>query len=172
MKKIIHKSFITSVSLVAVALLVLNLITWSSVNIFLQDELKVDLSAKMTLARTKIDLSKISQLSPLELKSFSDEETVQAIKEVYSNYNYLIDPHGAVGFLALKDYVAETANKNINGVVVETAHHSKFADIVENVLNIKVEIPERLAKCLTKEKQSIKISKHYNDFREFLLNTK
>ncbi|MEJ2507657.1 MAG: pyridoxal-phosphate dependent enzyme, partial [Ignavibacteriaceae bacterium] len=105
-------------------------------------------------------------------KSFSDEETVQAIKEVYSNYNYLIDPHGAVGFLALKDYVAETANKNINGVVVETAHHSKFADIVENVLNIKVEIPERLAKCLTKEKQSIKISKRYNDFREFLLNTK
>ena len=105
-------------------------------------------------------------------RSFSDEETVQAIKEVYSNYNYLIDPHGAVGFLALKDYVAETANKNINGVVVETAHHSKFADIVENVLNIKVEIPERLAKCLTKEKQSIKISKHYNDFREFLLNTK
>ena len=105
-------------------------------------------------------------------KSFSDKETVQAIKEVYSVYNYLIDPHGAVGYLALKNYLAETKNENINGVLVETAHHSKFADIVENALNIKTEIPERLAKCLKKEKQSIKISKNYNDFKEFLLKTK
>ena len=105
-------------------------------------------------------------------KSFSDEETINAIKEVYTQYNYLIDPHGAVGYLALKYYLAETKSKNINGVIVETAHHSKFADIVENVLNIKVEIPERLSECLKKEKQSVKISKNYNGFKEFLLSTK
>lgn len=104
-------------------------------------------------------------------KSFSDEETVNAIKEVYSKYNYVIDPHGAVGFLALESFLTEARNTNINGVVVETAHYSKFADIVENALNIKTDIPERLAICLSKEKRSIKISNEFNDLKEFLLST-
>lgn len=103
-------------------------------------------------------------------KSFSDEETLDSIKEVYSKYGYVIDPHGAVGYLALKDFISETGNNNINGVVVETAHHSKFADIVENALKIRTGIPERLANCLTKEKKSIEISNGYKDFKEFLLN--
>ncbi len=104
-------------------------------------------------------------------KSFSDEETVGAIKKVHSKYKYVIDPHGAVGFLALENFISETKNKNGNGIVVETAHHSKFADIVENALNIKPDVPERLAKCLSKEKRSIEISKEYNDLKEFLLST-
>lgn len=102
-------------------------------------------------------------------RNFSDKETVDAIKETYSKYKYIIDPHGAVGYLALEDYVRETGNNNINGIVLETAHYSKFADIVEDALNIKVAIPDRLKECLEGEKNSVKISNNFNDFKEFLL---
>ena len=103
-------------------------------------------------------------------KSYSDKETIDAIKKVYSELNYIIDPHGAVGYSALINYINETGNDNINGIVVETAHHSKFAEIVQSALNIKMEIPERLAKCLTKEKRSLKISNDYKEFKEYLLS--
>ena len=103
-------------------------------------------------------------------KSFTDEETITAMKEVYSNYNYIIDPHGAVGYLALNSYNEELKLDSFNGIILETAHPGKFADIVEKSLNRKIEIPARLKNCLTKEKHSIKISNSYKDFKEFLLN--
>jgi threonine synthase len=103
--------------------------------------------------------------------SFSDEQTKAAMKEVYSRYNYVIDPHGAVGYLALQSYIKECRFSNYGGIILETAHPSKFADIVENVINKKIEIPERLKLCLSKEKHSVKISINYDDLKNFLLET-
>ena len=103
-------------------------------------------------------------------KNFTDEETVTAMKEVYSNYNYLIDPHGAVGYSALKNYIGEYKLNSFNGIILETAHPGKFADIVEKSLGTEIELPDRLKMCLTKEKRSIKISSSYKDFKEFLMN--
>ena len=102
--------------------------------------------------------------------SFSDEQTIEAIKEIKSNYNYIIDPHGAVGYLAMKKFIAVNNYDQFNGVILETAHPAKFADIVENVLDQKIEIPERLQSCLTKKKSSIEISKDYLDFKNFILS--
>lgn len=101
--------------------------------------------------------------------SFSDEQTKSAMKEVYSKYNYIIDPHGAVGYLAFQQYINENHLNNYSGVILETAHPAKFADTVEDVINKKIEIPERLRLCLDKEKQSIKISKDFDDLKNFLL---
>ncbi len=103
--------------------------------------------------------------------SFSDEQTKDAIKEIKSKYNYIIDPHGAVGYLAMKKFLDENNYKKLNGVILETAHPAKFADIVESVLKEKVEIPERLKSCLTKKKISIEISKDYLDFKNFILSS-
>ncbi len=102
--------------------------------------------------------------------SFSDIDTIGAIKEVFSKYNYIIDPHGAVGYLALKKFLAEKNQKECNGVLLETAHPSKFADIVEKVLNKKIEIPDALQTCLVKRKKSIKISKEYEYLKNFVLS--
>jgi threonine synthase len=103
-------------------------------------------------------------------KSFSDEETISAMKEVHSNYNYIIDPHGAVGYIALKSYIEEYKLNSFSGIILETAHPGKFADVVEKSINKEIEIPDRLKKCLTKEKHSIKLSSSYKDFKEFLMN--
>ena len=103
-------------------------------------------------------------------KSFSDLETISAMREVYSNFNYVIDPHGAVGYLALESFSEQNSTKSFNGIILETAHPAKFADIVEKALNKRIEIPLNLKQCLGKEKHSIKVSNSYNDFKEFLIH--
>ncbi len=100
--------------------------------------------------------------------SYNDEETVEAIKQIYTKFNYVMDPHGAVGFNALNKYL--TQNKDAIGMVVETAHPAKFKDIVEVALNIQVEIPQRLAVCLSKEKKSHLLQNNYKLFKDFLLS--
>ncbi len=102
--------------------------------------------------------------------SFSDEETINAMKEIKSKYNYTIDPHGAVGYLALEKFISENEYDKFNGIVLETAHPAKFADIVEEVLCQKIEIPDRLKLCLKKEKHSIKISTDFSELKEFIRN--
>jgi threonine synthase len=102
--------------------------------------------------------------------SFSDELTKTAIKKIRKEYNYLIDPHGAVGYLALDEYINKNKIESFNGIILETAHPAKFIDIMEDVLKENIEIPERLANCLHQEKKSIKISNKYTDFKSFLLN--
>ena len=81
---------------------------------------------------------------------YNDAQTRVGVKEVFDKYNYVIDTHGAVGYLALKDYLKK--NKTHRGVILETAHPSKFIDEVEKVLNKSIEIPERLAILANKKK--------------------
>ncbi len=103
-------------------------------------------------------------------KSFSDEQTKSAVREVYDKYGYTIDPHGAVGYLALKNYLRDTGIKKYSGIVLETAHPGKFADIVSGVTGKKINLPDRLAECMLKEKHAVKIPASYDRMKEFLLD--
>ena len=67
--------------------------------------------------------------------SFSDDETREAMLEIYNNYNYVADPHGAVGYLGCKAYLKE--NSNAHCVFLETAHPTKFLDVVEEVIKAR-----------------------------------
>ena len=101
--------------------------------------------------------------------SFSDDKTRLAMKEVFDKYNYIIEPHGAVGYLTLEEYIKNNPG-DFQSIILETAHPAKFLDEVENNINKKIEIPERLRICLEKKKNSIKLSKNFNEFRNFLIN--
>jgi len=105
-------------------------------------------------------------------ESNDDDRTRKGIKEVYEKYNYVIDPHGSVGYLALKDYLEKNNLKNYCGVVLETANPAKFKDVIEEELKMEVEIPERLAVCLKKEKHAVELSKDYSDLKNYLLSEK
>jgi len=100
----------------------------------------------------------------------SDEDTLKEIKYLYKKYSYLIDPHGAVASLALKKYIKEENPKNYYGVILETAHPFKFNDILKNILNINVEIPDSIKHSLEQKKVSIKLSNTYSLFKEFFLS--
>ena len=98
--------------------------------------------------------------------SFTDIQTKEAIAKVYEETNYLMDPHGAVGYLGLKKYLKEHPNNY--GVFVETAHPIKFLDVMKTVISDEISIPDHIASLLEKEKKSIKISE-YSHLKEFLL---
>jgi len=98
---------------------------------------------------------------------FTDDETREALKEIYTTSGYVADPHGAVGYLGLKAYLKDHPEKY--GIFLETAHPVKFLDTVEDSLNIKVDIPERLKETLSKTKKSIPIQ-DYQGLKDFLLH--
>lgn len=98
--------------------------------------------------------------------SFTDAETRSAMKKVFGESNYILDPHGAVGYLGLKKYLVE--NPDATGVFLETAHPAKFRDVVEKALGQAIEIPTSLEKFLSKEKVTIKTPSDFLGFKKIL----
>lgn len=104
------------------------------------------------------------------LSSFSvtDEETLKTIKRIFEIYNYTLDPHGAVGYLALEKYLQIHPGKK--GIFLETAHPVKFPEAVENATGKKVDIPSSILSIMKSEKRSIKMPASYQLFKNFLLD--
>lgn len=100
--------------------------------------------------------------------SISDEETVATIKKVYEEFHYLLDPHGAVGYLSLERYLKEHTGEK--GIFLETAHPVKFPEAVEKITGKQIEIPISVKDIMGKEKRSVFIEPDYNNLKEFLLS--
>lgn len=105
--------------------------------------------------------------SKLSSYSINDEETIATIKEVYDKHNYLLDPHGAVGYLALKRYLADHPGEN--GIFLETAHPVKFPGAVEKITGKTIEAPDSVQAIMRSEKKSILIEAEYEALKDFLL---
>ena len=97
--------------------------------------------------------------------TYSDEQIKQTMRQCYEDTGYILDPHGACGYQALVDGL----QPGEVGVFCETAHPAKFKEKVDDILNIDVEIPERLAAFMRGEKQSVPMTKDFNDFKAYLL---
>ncbi|MFN0047612.1 MAG: threonine synthase [Cytophagales bacterium] len=101
--------------------------------------------------------------------SIMDDDTRKAVREIYENYHYTMDPHGAVGYLGLKKYLSSQAEPII-GVVLHTAHPAKFLDTYDANLKSKIALPKALADLVEKKKVAIKMKNKYADFKTYLLN--
>lgn len=97
----------------------------------------------------------------LESVSISDETTAATMREVYEKYDYVLDPHGAVGYRALAD-------SGRKGIFLETAHPVKF-DSVEEILGVGVETPDGIRELFTRGKKSVEIEPDYEELRDILL---
>ncbi|MEM1339562.1 MAG: threonine synthase [Bacteroidota bacterium] len=100
--------------------------------------------------------------------SFSDEATKATMQELYTTYGYLADPHGAVGYLGLKQYLRD--HPDCYGIFLETAHPVKFLPVVEATLGIIPEIPPQIQKVMTGEKSALAIAT-YNELKTYLLKS-
>ena len=98
--------------------------------------------------------------------TYTDEQIRKAISTCLNDNGYLLDPHGACGYMALHDNLAS----NEHGIFLETAHPAKFKQTVESVINREVEIPETLQKFMNGTKQSIPMSKDFADFKKLILS--
>ena len=97
---------------------------------------------------------------------FTDDETREAMKNIYATSGYVADPHGAVGYLGLKKYLVKHPDKY--GIFLETAHPVKFLTTVEETLETTIQLPLRIQELLKKEKHSTPIS-DYSDLKSYLL---
>ena len=98
--------------------------------------------------------------------SFTDAQTMDAMQRVYHQYNYVADPHGAIGYLGLERYLQK--NPNYFGVFLETAHPIKFTEVVTEALGFSPELPEGLQRLMHSEKKSTVI-KNYDELKEVLM---
>lgn len=98
--------------------------------------------------------------------SFTDDQTREALKELYLDYNYIADPHGAVGYLGAKAYLQQ--HPDTHCIFLETAHPTKFLDVVEDVIKKPVNLPAQIEAVIDKKKKSIPIST-YAELKSFLL---
>ncbi|HTD94515.1 MAG TPA: threonine synthase [Chitinophagaceae bacterium] len=104
----------------------------------------------------------------LSAATITDEETLATIRDVYSKHEYLADPHGAVGYLALQRYLG--THGNAKGIFLETAHPVKFPAAVEEATGRVMDIPSSLAALMKVEKKSRRIGPVYDELKGFLLH--
>jgi len=97
--------------------------------------------------------------------TYSDEQIAETMRQCYADTGYILDPHGACGYRALK----ESLKPGEVGVFCETAHPAKFKEKVDGILGIDIEIPERLAAFMKGEKQSVEMTKDFADFKAYLM---
>jgi threonine synthase len=108
----------------------------------------------------------LSLKEKLSSVSITDEETKATIKAIRQSNNYLLDPHGAVGYLALERYLNQHPGQK--GFFIETAHPVKFYDVVEPVINEKIPLPASVEEIINREKVSTRIEPEYNLLKKFL----
>ncbi len=101
--------------------------------------------------------------------SFSDEETRLTMRKVFELYNYVMDPHGAVGYSGWEEFQKEN-KEDLHGIILETAHPAKFLEVVEETLSQSVEIPGALSSLRNVKGSSIRLGTDYDGFHDFLMN--
>ena len=112
------------------------------------------------------DIQKIKKM--IKTYSFNDNQTREAIKDVYNRNNYLMDPHSAIGYLGINSYLSNHS-ANSSGIFLSTAHPIKFKEQVEKSIGKEIPMPSRLKGIMGKSKRSIEINS-YNDLKDQLLS--
>ncbi len=98
--------------------------------------------------------------------TYKDEQIRETMRQCYADTKYVLDPHGACGYQALKDLL----QPGEAGVFCETAHPAKFKEKVDDILHTDIEIPQRLQEFMKGTKQSVSMSKDFADFKQYLLS--
>ena len=98
--------------------------------------------------------------------TYKDDQIRETMRQCYKETGYVLDPHGACGYQALKELLREGET----GVFCETAHPAKFKEKVDEIIGIDVEIPERLADFMKGTKQSVPLGKDFAGFKNYLMN--
>lgn len=96
--------------------------------------------------------------------SFSDRQILDVIRDTYLKHGYLLDPHGATAYMALR----EALRKGESGIFLETAHPAKFRDTVEEAIGQPIDVPEKL-QISNEPRHKESIAPTYSAFRRYFL---
>ena len=99
--------------------------------------------------------------------SYTDYQTRATMNELFKHFGYIADPHGAIGYSALKEYKKDSGFQGI-GVFLETAHPVKFLDVIPKDISEKIVLPKAIEEILPKKKVARKIAT-YSELKDNLL---
>lgn len=105
--------------------------------------------------------------SMVSTQTIDDATTAATIKAVYEKHHYTLDPHGAVAYFALEQYLL--ANPHLHGIILETAHPVKFPETVEEATGTKIKLPSGVEHLLKKEKKSILMNADFDSLKQWLM---
>ncbi|MFI5136622.1 MAG: threonine synthase [Sphingobacteriales bacterium] len=100
---------------------------------------------------------------------YDDEQTLEAIKFINDNYNYVACPHTAIAWQALRDWQQDNYKSDTAGVFLSTAHPCKFPDVFPDNIAAKVDVPEQVKELSKKHKLSVALGKDFEGFKKYLL---
>ena len=100
--------------------------------------------------------------------SYDDAATASTIHRVYKTTHYILDPHGAIAFLAAEQFIKE--QEGARAIILETAHPVKFPEVVEEAIGQTIEIPDSVKYLLGKEKVAIPIGASFAGFKDWMLS--
>ncbi|MDB5158625.1 MAG: threonine synthase [Mucilaginibacter sp.] len=115
----------------------------------------------------KEDASQLNKL--ITGYSFNDDETLAAIKAVYDHYKYVVCPHTAIAWQALKDYQQNVNVDDTAGIFLSTAHPCKFPDVFPQEIAELIEVPAQVKDLKAKDKRSVELGKDFEGFKDYLL---
>ena len=99
--------------------------------------------------------------------TYTDAQIAATMRDCYARTGYVLDPHGACAYQALKDQL----RTDEIGIFLETAHPAKFKQTVDDILGTDIPIPERLQAFMRGQKQSTPLSSRFEDLKALLLGT-
>lgn len=101
--------------------------------------------------------------------TYTDEETDQAIKDIHAQYGYIVCPHTAIAWKALKAYEQEQPADDVAGVFLSTAHPCKFPDVFDQNIAAGIAIPEQVKALEEKDSNAVSLSTDFDGFKRYLL---
>jgi threonine synthase len=101
--------------------------------------------------------------------SISDERTVAGVREVWNNFQLLLEPHGSVAWQGFQDWTAVEPLGNSPAVIIETANPAKFPGEVEKVVGWAPDVPANMQASLQLPESFDRLGADYEKFRAYLL---
>lgn len=105
-------------------------------------------------------------LKDLQSGSLNDEETKEAMRELYQKTGYILEPHAAIAWKVLSNHLEEGEV----GIFLGTAHPAKFKETVDSTLGINLPLPEILASKAQLPSKTTLIDVDYGTLKELILD--
>ncbi len=98
----------------------------------------------------------------------NEAETRKYIRQVKTQFDYIIEPHAAVAFSALEEF-RKTQKEKFFGIILGTAHPAKFNEVVEQEIQQEIPLPKQLSEWIDKPTLSIPLKADFQEFKQFLM---
>jgi threonine synthase len=101
--------------------------------------------------------------------SYNDQQTLEAIKKVHHDYQYVVCPHTAIAWKALTDWQLANPDSKAAGIFLSTAHPCKFPDVLPPEIAQTIQVPAHVQALQNKPKQATELPDDFRAFKEWML---